>query len=908
MDACTSDGRVGYISYMKQMVRGALIAMVVTLVAALGFYYFQRYSVILSNPQDAISGDAALILEIKGGHDIAVKLENSSLWKLVKQDSSFQAFEQFASQLDSALSTNETMASVWKEKIIYLSLHPSGSRTTDWLWSTDLPPGVSAQKATSIVQTHFKESTWLEREFESTTIHESEKPAISFTIYNGIFCYSRSALLVENAIRQLSSGIPLRKQKSFNSIYQPVSRNGQATAYLHFPAIRDLFTDATTPTGNIALQLLGRTGEWSGGNLQSNATGLTMSGASSPSDTSDLIANLSNTINRPEDLLEMLPGTTAFFTWFAFDSSQATWKHLQSNNGLFEAGPLRTQQQQEVEGILGSKVDSKLLHRFTGECCLFVTEPATTDVTNHQIIAVRVQDPDRLTMQLESLRAATKGSTVERHGNVVISTMPECELASIWFGKLGTGVKRTCFARIGNTFFFANQSSAIISILNTFTDKKTLLKDPSMRRQLQLQGDRPALLTYIDRNRCQQLTRVIFDDQRANSLLTQNNFLNNLGSLSLKITKVNNRYTTSVRINATEQKIQPAALTWATVLDTALEVPPHVLYTGPNRTLPLIAAQDQLNQLYLILPSGIIRIKKPLPDKLMGRCHPVDLFKNGIIHFAFATKQQLWVIDQDGNNAGNFPIQLPAPAMSELCCSYDANGLIDKLYIVCENGKLYGYETDGRPIEGFQQKFNVQQLSSPLVVIGNKICLHTNKKVFVVNESGKATAVPIEKPVTRIELTRADTADRNNVLLLTNEGMVLELDVVSMSLRTLSPPSGAFRLNAVNQRTTSRMVLLADSTKSWMVRAQDSQPSSNDLPAADCAFAINLTYESDHWGLYSKNKGLLWLYDNNGNMLPGLPIPGNGYYCDIRLPDQADGSYTLTATPEGSIVLYKLEE
>ena len=50
---------------MKRIVISSIIALVVLILAATGYYYSQKYAVLHSNPIDAIPTDAAWFLELK---------------------------------------------------------------------------------------------------------------------------------------------------------------------------------------------------------------------------------------------------------------------------------------------------------------------------------------------------------------------------------------------------------------------------------------------------------------------------------------------------------------------------------------------------------------------------------------------------------------------------------------------------------------------------------------------------------------------------------------------------------------------------------------------------------------------------------------------------------------------------
>ncbi|MBK8584618.1 MAG: hypothetical protein IPN88_03905 [Bacteroidetes bacterium] len=74
---------------MKRIIVSSIIALIVLILAATGYYYSQKYAVIHSNPIDAIPTDAAWFIELKNSSDGINQLSKTDFFRSLSKDSSF---------------------------------------------------------------------------------------------------------------------------------------------------------------------------------------------------------------------------------------------------------------------------------------------------------------------------------------------------------------------------------------------------------------------------------------------------------------------------------------------------------------------------------------------------------------------------------------------------------------------------------------------------------------------------------------------------------------------------------------------------------------------------------------------------------------------------------------------------
>lgn len=113
-----------------------------------------------------------------------------------------------------------------------------------------------------------------------------------------------------------------------------------------------------------------------------------------------------------------------------------------------------------------------------------------------------------------------------------------------------------------------------------------------------------------------------------------------------------------------------------------------------------IAVQDVQNTLYLISPEGKIFWKKNFDSRILGEVQTVDILRNGRYQLAFATQNELHVIDRDGNPVKPFPLRFRDNITQPLAVfDYDNNK--DYRFLVVQGDELYMYDRKGNRVKGF---------------------------------------------------------------------------------------------------------------------------------------------------------------------------------------------------------------
>lgn len=150
-----------------------------------------------------------------------------------------------------------------------------------------------------------------------------------------------------------------------------------------------------------------------------------------------------------------------------------------------------------------------------------------------------------------------------------------------------------------------------------------------------------------------------------------------------------------------------------------------------------IFVQDDKNIIYLISNTGKLLWKKQLDEKIESKIYQVDIFKNNKLQMVFNTKNHIYVLDRNGDNVGEFPVKLDAPATNQLAVIDYSDSKEYRLMIACENNMLYNYDKKGIKVKGWAYK----SIDSPIVAPVQLATVQNKDYLFALAANGKINAL-----------------------------------------------------------------------------------------------------------------------------------------------------------------------
>ncbi|MCO6481115.1 MAG: hypothetical protein J5I94_31005 [Phaeodactylibacter sp.] len=358
---------------------------------------------------------------------------------------------------------------------------------------------------------------------------------------------------------------------------------------------------------------------------------------------------------------------------------------------------------------------------------------------------------------------------------------------------------------------------------------------------------------------------------------------------------------------------RPASgMAWIVNLDTlaASAVYPFPLDGGRQGFL----IQDQAHALYLISVKGERLWKRQLEGPALGGITYLPSRREGRQRMAFATPGQVQVLDTRGEPAPNFPLKLPAPASSPLLAVDFEGQQRYHFFIACNNGKAYGYDYRGLPVEGWSPQGNLDSLVRQPMVHFQKdgkdyiLALSEAGTLHVFRRDGALRFEPVKAGArfqsppffqAEGEMERIAMGDERGL------GHIVNFEGGYFRLKLMPDLEPGARFLFVNLTGDERKDYLAYREEELVVRYYDGLKfvthldETLDMPA-DTAFLVSFSGKQ-RVGILHREDRKASLLDETGALLPGFPLASD---VPFALAPQPEGGNLIVTGYGASVYAY----
>jgi|GEM_PF-2566164 len=154
-----------------------------------------------------------------------------------------------------------------------------------------------------------------------------------------------------------------------------------------------------------------------------------------------------------------------------------------------------------------------------------------------------------------------------------------------------------------------------------------------------------------------------------------------------------------------------------------------------------VVYQDDKNVLYLKDTKGNLIWSKPLDNPIIGKISSIDIYQNRRIQMVFATKNNIHIIDKNGNDVKPFPLKFRKDITQGLSVfDYDNNGKYRFAAVFDDDIKMY--DKTGKRVRGFRFKKTKTPINYPAkhIRMGNKdyiLAQEESGKLHILNRRGR---------------------------------------------------------------------------------------------------------------------------------------------------------------------------
>lgn len=383
----------------------------------------------------------------------------------------------------------------------------------------------------------------------------------------------------------------------------------------------------------------------------------------------------------PTRILKYLPNHAAAVAWAGFDNRRLFFESLFSGNH--------------------ADFDHFILPWVDGDVAMVITEPLSPALQDDRLLLVGVSQEAKAISSLEAY-GETRGSIArDRVGMFEIFGFQNGAFLSPFFPNKEQAFLTPYCAVMGEYAVFAPNRPALELFLEKYISNQTLAQSPELL-QMSTGWDRQERgLFWVNGGYLSGIVQQIFSGKTPPAQQE----IGDLGAAGLLGFKLQPTATQLVTIEPSAQALNtPLPSTdiyWKAPLPSPVATGVfEVAQPGMDQGMRLLV-QDQQSDLFCFQPDGVEAWRRRIGGSLMSPVVGVDYFESGRQCYVFNTSSEFWMLDENGKNVQGFPIKLSSAAIAAMSLvDFDKNKR-PCYFIPCANGYIYGFDWNGRPLEGW---------------------------------------------------------------------------------------------------------------------------------------------------------------------------------------------------------------
>ena len=855
---------------------GGILAVVIFITVYLLFFNKRNETVLNGMPQDVIC-----FFDVKKTDAFTVLLNNEVAMQELMQTQLFGNLKNDLELFNKICGTKAELLSDIQNKNFLTGAFASGDNNVQYLFLLQLDEASKLNLKQFLPDFDGEQPSVSVHKFERADIYElnysKSKVAVAFAKVSGVFIFSASSVLVENAILQLKNGDPVTEHAGFKDVYNNMNKKAGYSFYLNTDQLGNYLSLFSTNDKYASIMQLSRFVSWMGFEFEFGEAGLNIAGyAASKNDESDLLLS-KYTGEFSVDMNVSVPANTVVLY-------RVNAEHL-------------------TENIASSFTDENQNRDYfdhwmpwmTNNILFGISESLDQNFMKRSFLIIPASDR---VLAENKLKSAVVSDTLRYRGHVIM----EMAASNILTGIAGAKFPEICYtAWNNNDLVVAFELLQLKNMFDAIENGETLIADSDYNEFKKHVSASFNNSIYLNLSKSEQVISSFVSDKHIDSIEKNFNLLQKFPRLELQFSNNKNIYLLNgfISYNAAPQRRN--GVLWKLQVDHPIESGPFTVYNQLNKQKSIVV-QDTAHQLYLISASGDVLWKQKLPNKITGKIHEVDFYGNEKSQILFNTSDAIYLLDMNGNAVEGFPITLTAKITNPLTVLMNTKNDY-RMFVACDNDNIYGFFKDGKPIPGWNPQRNTGDVTSPLFEMTsdklNLIVFINAKGIQFRKEAGNSVrSIPVKN---NIIATNTNTKTK---YFMDAVGNIIVADG-NLNTKTIASPdnfiSGNFAM--VNGDDTTDILFLEDT----YLKAKNLQGKSLFVAEIDSVYNHIVSFnfnEQSYFGVVSASNSLL-LFDENGKITEGFPIVASA---DFLIDDLTrNGDKMLVTCVDNAVITYRIK-
>jgi hypothetical protein len=860
-----------------------------------------------ADPINAIPVNASVIIKVNDFN--ALHEKTSAEYKIWQQLRNLPLLNRIDKQIvfiDSLMKNVPDIEKILDNPPYFISAHFTGNEKISLFHVFRLPAGISGRKVTDFISSLIVNSgTVTVRKYEGTDIHEvallnqSKVNNFSFAVRGDILMISFSTTVLEDAVRQLNQGNSLMSVSGFTTIYATAGKNVDANVFVNFNEFPRTLSAFVKSDFKSEVRSCRNFADWAELDVNPLSDMLLMNGFVNTNDSVKTMASVLLSQN-PQRMTvdQVLPSTVASFLSLTITDPA---KYISEyEDFLREQGRLTAYKNtlQSLNNAYGTNFPEDFTGIMENEIAMAFDGGTDLDSVRGSYFVMRIKSKTQTEQKISSI-LASMARVESKPVSEYISTykldedlsfrimhLPVRKLAAKVFGGLFTVPDEQYVTVLDNYLVIAGSEESLKSLIHNFVLNKTLEHDAAFGEFRNNLSPRSNLCFYVNLSKSQPFYSPFLKSTLGKAWNKNMPVFQNVQLMGLQLYASNKMLYSNFLVRHLSSVSTTAQTVWESRLDTLTDFKPVFVLnhqTGQNE----VFVQDLNNTIYLVNHVGRILWKQRLPDRINSEVFQIDYFRNGKLQLMFSTRNQIYLVDRNGNFVERYPITLRSPATNGLAV-FDYEGNRDyRLFIACEDKYIYAYDRQGTLVQGWAFGQSESEVTRPL----NHFRI--GARDFIVFGDRYKTYILDRKGNTRVSVDTYFPVSGNNDYVLNVSGDDYSPSVVTtdttgkvyfigftgnVKTADLGTYSGShyFDYKDLTGDNKPEFIYMDDKKMTVLNNNQSKLFTVKfDEPVSSKPQYYQFTATDKKLGVVLRSKNLIYLINNDGSLYNGFPLQGN---------------------------------
>jgi hypothetical protein len=700
----------------------------------------------LSKAIEAIPDNAGIIFETK---DIGEFIESLKANKvLLDEAEKSESLKQLINEFNYAAElyeTNKNFRKLLNGREFIISVHQTQQYEASKLFVSPMTKNDYNKLQKIFTRLYPKANITEIKKYDATivkfTIPENTDYSFLISHYNDIFLMSFNNVLMQKSLRALKSTASMQKNEDFIEMSRLTGKTGHRIFinYENLPNVISKHLHNKTNTIDFIKNFAGITGL----EIDINNNEIQLDGYTTAKNKNKYLNIFNKQKPGENNLLKRLPYYTSSFIIMNIgngkDFKNKYEIHLSDFNKLkIYRRDLNNWYDNNQQG---EKTD--FFECISGELAL-VSLAKSADQDNMQLIFTQISDRKKCKdfLKANALSNDTSAYTITA-GNKQFEAFPfnNNQFFSLAFGEVFTAANPKAAAMSDDYLIFAESGSELQSFLDDYV-KKSPISENDFSRSFNRESN---IFIYTDIYKSFPVYEKYLNEHGKEQISADKNFWRKISGPGIQFLADSDPIYTTLKIKPQLKSSGKLQSEWESSLDSPPVTKPFVVKnhnTGENE----IFIQSQSNTVYLINNKGEILWKKIIDAPIISEVFQIDYYKNNKLQLLFNTENSIHLIDRNGNNTADYPIEFKHKATNGIAVFDYDNDKDYRIFFAAENKGIYALDKTGSTVNGWnfgRTDKPVKQSVQYFRYDGRDyICFFDDNKLYITNRRGEIRISP----------------------------------------------------------------------------------------------------------------------------------------------------------------------